>query len=187
MLGHKRLAWRSVTLSPIPPRPYLEPLVGAYRRTPVLQIGAHVYCDTRCIAAYLERTYPEPTLLPASSRGLSLARALGRAARVRGDRAPFMRGALDVARIRELEPASFDQVSAFLATLECALRDSGGPFLAGPSVSLADLSAGHLVWWLDRTPRIAEVLDPQPAVCAWLEREPRRNARSVGGRSGGRE
>ena len=51
ILGFKDLAWRSVEISPVMPRPLLMPLTGGYRRSPVLQVGADVYCDTRRIAA----------------------------------------------------------------------------------------------------------------------------------------
>ena len=46
-LGYKGLSWRSVTIPPVAPKPELTPLTGGYRRTPVLQIGADIYCDTK--------------------------------------------------------------------------------------------------------------------------------------------
>ena len=46
-LGIKRLAWRSVTIPVIMPKPDLMPLTGGYRKTPVMQIGADIYCDTQ--------------------------------------------------------------------------------------------------------------------------------------------
>ncbi len=57
----------------IMPKPDLMPLTGGYRKTPVLQIGADIYCDTRLIARELERRFPSPTLFPGGNRGLSLA------------------------------------------------------------------------------------------------------------------
>ncbi len=39
-LGLKGLAWRSVDVAPLPPRPLLNALTGGYRRIPVLQVGA---------------------------------------------------------------------------------------------------------------------------------------------------
>ena len=48
-LGYKGLAWRGVTIPPVAPKPDLTPLTGGYRRTPVLQIGADVFCDTHLI------------------------------------------------------------------------------------------------------------------------------------------
>ncbi len=49
VLGYKGLAYRSVTIPMVMPKPDLTALTGGYRRTPVLQIGAHIYCDTRLI------------------------------------------------------------------------------------------------------------------------------------------
>ena len=42
----KQLAWRSVHIPMIMPKPKLTALTGGYRKTPVLQIGADIYCDT---------------------------------------------------------------------------------------------------------------------------------------------
>ena len=74
--GLKNLAWSSVRISRIMPRPDLMPLTGGYRRTPVMQIGADIYCDTLCILRELERRFPDPTLLPAGSQGLGWASAM---------------------------------------------------------------------------------------------------------------
>jgi len=74
-LGIKQMTWRSVDIPGMPPRPLLAPLTGGYRRAPVLQIGADIYCDTHAILAALDRLQPAPALLPAGSEGL--ARGLG--------------------------------------------------------------------------------------------------------------
>ena len=55
MLGFLELPWRSVIIPSIMPRPLLMPLSGGYRKTPVLQIGANVYCDTKIISRALAR------------------------------------------------------------------------------------------------------------------------------------
>ena len=60
MLGVKGLSWRSVIQPVIMPKPELVPLTGGYRRIPVLQIGADVYCDTQCIMAEIERRHARP-------------------------------------------------------------------------------------------------------------------------------
>ena len=54
LLGIKGLAWRSVIQPVIMPKPDLIPLTGGYRRIPVMQIGADVYCDTQVILAEIE-------------------------------------------------------------------------------------------------------------------------------------
>ena len=67
ILGAKGLAWRSVTIPWIMPKPDLMPLTGGYRKTPVLQIGADIYCDTALIARVLDDLQPAPTLYPAQA------------------------------------------------------------------------------------------------------------------------
>jgi glutathione S-transferase len=70
VLGLKGLAWRSVEIPRLLPKPNLMPLTGGYRLTPAMQIGADVYCDTKCIIRELERRFPEPTLFPGGAHGL---------------------------------------------------------------------------------------------------------------------
>ena len=70
-LGIKRLAWGAVDEPVIMPKPELVALTGGYRRIPVMQIGADIYCDSQLIVRELERRFPEPTLFPAGDSGLS--------------------------------------------------------------------------------------------------------------------
>src|SRR5436305_13000544 len=63
--GLKGLAWASVELPQIMPKPNLTALTGGYRNTPVLQIGADIYCESQLIMRELERRYPTPTFYPA--------------------------------------------------------------------------------------------------------------------------
>lgn len=71
-LGLKGLAWRSVKVEPVPPRPLLDTLTGGYRRVPVVQMGADISCDTEVIFRALEQVQPTPTLYP-TGEGLSKA------------------------------------------------------------------------------------------------------------------
>jgi glutathione S-transferase len=71
VLGMKGLSWKSVKIPRLPPKPNLMPLTGGYRLTPVMQIGADIYCDTKCIIRELEDRFPEPTLFPGGVTGLS--------------------------------------------------------------------------------------------------------------------
>ena len=73
-LGLMGLAYHSVDIAGLPPRPLLEPLTGGYRRAPVLQIGADIYCDTNIALPALERFFPAPefaSYYPAHSEGLA--------------------------------------------------------------------------------------------------------------------
>jgi glutathione S-transferase len=47
IFGFKGLSWKSVRIPRVMPRPDLTPLTGGYRRTPVMQIGADIFCDTQ--------------------------------------------------------------------------------------------------------------------------------------------
>ncbi len=69
--GFKGLSWYSVTVPSVAPKPDLMPLTGGYRRTPVLQIGADIYCDTRLILRELDRRWPCPTLYPSEGKAVA--------------------------------------------------------------------------------------------------------------------
>lgn len=74
-LGIKQATWQSVDIPGLPPRPLLSPLTGGYRRAPVMQVGADIYCDTHIILTALDRLFPEKPLVNIPSEGL--ARAIG--------------------------------------------------------------------------------------------------------------
>src|SRR5215472_5984710 len=72
-LGLKGLAWGSVEIPVIMPKPHLTALTGGYRKTPVLQIGADIYCDSQLIMRELERRHPTPSFYPpATARPMRL-------------------------------------------------------------------------------------------------------------------
>ena len=73
VLGFKGLAWKSVEIPVVMPKPDLVALTGGYRKTPVLQIGADIYCDTDLIAGVVDDLQPDPPLFPGGTRGLSYA------------------------------------------------------------------------------------------------------------------
>jgi glutathione S-transferase len=158
--GLKGLSWRSVIQPRIAPKPELVALTGGYRRIPVLQIGADVYCDTRRILAELERRFPETTLYPTGTRGQAdiiaawadralFANALGLVFGLNGDRFPpelhadrasFTSGKFDgwdSVKMREQIPALRNQFRIHLAWLSDWLAH-GDAFLLGHAPSLAD-------------------------------------------------
>lgn len=63
MLGYAGLGWQSVTVREMPPRPKLELLTGGYRKIPVAQIGADVFCDTRTIDREIAALGNKPELV----------------------------------------------------------------------------------------------------------------------------
>jgi len=188
--GLKGMAWRSVVIPATLPKPDYEPLTGGYRRTPALQIGAHVYCDTRLILAELERRQPEPTLYP-GGRGLHEAIAswaesrllwpAGRLATGRNadalpaefhaDRAAMLgRPAPTADRVRAAGERALAQLRPQLAWAEeiCA---SARPFLLGERPGVADFGLYIVFWFLRRFPRdVLAELAPSPALEAWMGR-----------------
>lgn len=191
MLGHKAMAWRSVPMPSIMPKPDLLALTGGYRRAPVLQIGADVYCDSALIARVLDAIQPAPPLFPASAPLAPLLaqwadstlfwiavpytlQPAGVAALFAGqppdaiqafaaDRKPFSAG------IRRLSVAEGTlQLRGALAAFDAQLAD-GRPFLFGAQASIADFSVAHCLWFIRRAPPVAVVLDPYAQVGRWLD------------------
>src|ERR1700738_4802314 len=65
IFGFKGLRWSSVIIPNVMPKPDLTALTGGYRKTPVMQIGADIYCDSQLIMRELERRHPTPRFYPA--------------------------------------------------------------------------------------------------------------------------
>ncbi|KAK4513154.1 uncharacterized protein ATC70_012949 [Mucor velutinosus] len=64
ILNYKKVDYMTVQINRLEPRPLRRPLDGGYRKTPILQIGNHIYCDTKSIIPALENQFPEPSLCP---------------------------------------------------------------------------------------------------------------------------
>src|SRR3954471_636665 len=64
IFGLKKLEWRSVIIPVMMPKDDVLALTGGYRKTPILQIGRDVYCDSALIADVLERVQPTPLIFP---------------------------------------------------------------------------------------------------------------------------
>lgn len=165
IFGFKTLAWKSVRIPQIMPKPNLTPLTGGYRRTPVMQIGADVFCDTQIIIREIERRFPSPTLFPPGAAGVPWAlgfwtdRAFFQCAvnLVFGtlgpkvsqafieDRSQMRGGKFDLEKMRAAIPQMRDQMRAHLGWIEAQLGD-GRKWLFG-DFSLADVNAYMNVWY----------------------------------------
>ena len=64
VLALKNITWDSVIIPSHLPKPDYLPLTAGYRRTPALQKGSDIYCDTRLIARFLDDFWPDPPLYP---------------------------------------------------------------------------------------------------------------------------
>jgi glutathione S-transferase len=168
--GIKGLSWRNVEIPRLPPKPLLTTLSGGYRRTPVMQIGADIYCDSQCILHELERRHPSPSYLPTAEAGLML--CLGRwtdgalfdlAVKIvlgsAGDKLPqdFAedRGRLylgenwaeGLRRANAQLPHLIAQLRAPLTWLNSQLGD-GRSFLLGSDPSAIDAQIYHIIWFV---------------------------------------
>ncbi len=191
-LGFKGLAYRSVDIPSLPPRPLLAPLTGGYRRAPVLQVGADIYCDTNLILPALDRLHPVRT-----SGGTDLARGLatglafawerqiwiptiGVLVHYIGEHIPpeFIKdrkeGYLGIDISKAAMAPQFDAhvqfVRAQYAWLKAALAD-GRRFLFGAAPSVADFACWQTTLLLRKNcpPDVDTLLGLQP-LTAWYER-----------------
>ena len=188
MLGYKGLAWRSVKVTVVMPKPDVVALTGGYRRTPFVQMGADVYCDTALIARLLEARAPTPKLFPPH---LPLAPLLaqwadatmfwtvvpytlqpaGAAHRFAGAPPEVLkayaadRAAMTAGMTRQTAADATVNLRAQLAMLDTQLV-GGGPFLFG-DVSIADFAVAHCVWFVASGGPVAEILAPYAALKTW--------------------
>jgi len=190
--GLKGLAWRAVEQPSIMPKPELVPLTGGYRKIPVMQIGADVYCDSQCIVRELERRHPTPTVHPGGNEATSWAfnfwadRVLFTAtvgvifgqmadqvpAEFIEDRSKLIGTGqrFDPNQMKAAVPLLKESVRAQLAWLDAQLAD-GRAFLAGAAPGLADFATYHPIWFLrSYYPPAGEVLAKHPRVAAWSDR-----------------
>lgn len=191
LLGYLGLSWHSVEIPSIMPRPFLMPLSGGYRRTPVLQMDANVYCDTRIIARGLARRADNRELFAhgftaqrvadwADSHlfqvGVALnfapeavAAVMGRlppqeAEAFRKDRAELTGGA----PITVLSPAAAGAyLRDHLRELDRAVTEG---YLFGNAPSIADFSVYHCLWFIQNHPVNRRHLEGYDKVAGWMER-----------------
>ncbi len=186
-LGIKGLDWRSVIIPRVPPKPKLMPLTGGFRLTPVMQIGADIYCDSVCIIAELENRFPVPTLFPDGDK--DAAWAIGR--RTDGeifrdviaivfsdgvenmpegffkDRAQlYFDGDATIESIRAQLDDKLTRARAHFSWIDAAL--DGQAFLGGDSPGAADAFAYYVTWFLrGRYSGGPAFLDAYPNLLRW--------------------
>ena len=193
VLGFKNLSWKSVIIPMYMPKPDVVALTGGYRRTPFLQIGADIYCDTALICDVLEHLQPKPTLYPEAIKGVTRIVAqwadslvfpvamaynfqpAGAAHVLKGwaeqdikdfvqDRTQMRGGA---ARMPAADATGM--YKSYLRRLSHMLENHS--FLLGDAPSLADFSAYHPTWYtLRQVPVLESILDATPNVRDWLLR-----------------
>ncbi|TVP53297.1 MAG: glutathione S-transferase family protein [Halomonadaceae bacterium] len=171
MLGYSGLSWQSVSVRELPPRPELAEMVGGYRKIPVAQIGADLFCDTRIIATEIARLSGKPELalenndeavqafvrvvdlevflacLVSASGSKMLGKLIKSTSLLEAMR--FLKDRINMgrnARVKALGPKQAkERVQEHLVSLEQMLKQD---FLFGDSPNNADFAAFHSLWFV---------------------------------------
>jgi glutathione S-transferase len=157
------------------PKPDLMPLTGGYRKTPLMQVGADLYCDTQLIMLELERRLPSPPFLlkgregearaittwidrnmfaPAVGLVMSQIDVAGKfGAGFARDRSDFSGRNFDPERLRAVLPVVRDQAYGQLSLAEAMLAD-GRRFVLGAEPSMPDCALYNPVWFNRRAAHV---------------------------------
>jgi glutathione S-transferase len=192
ILGFKGLHWASVLIPNMMPKPDVTALTGGYRKTPVLQIGADIYCDTALIVDVIEERAPRPTLYPGGTAGASRILAQWADSTLFWTAIPYTMQPAGLAHLFEGTPpeaikafgddrAIFraniprirpgDAIGAFALYLDRLEQTLGAQnFFFGSVPTLADFSIFHCLWFVVRGGPVAKIFDSYPALQSWRER-----------------
>jgi glutathione S-transferase len=187
VIGVKGLAWRSVIQPVIMPKPDLTPLTGGYRRIPVMQIGADIYCDSQVIMAEIERRAPSPKVVHGADWAVNLWAdrlmfqptvavifgAIGHRvpeAFIK-DREELSGRPFDVVGMKAAALPMRAQFHAMAAWIDQQLAN-GDDWLSGPVVGLSDIAAYMNFWFLESALRgeVAKLTQGLPHLAPWRAR-----------------
>lgn len=192
MLGYADLSWQSVIVKEMPPRPMLSALAGGYRKVPVAQNGAHVFCDSRAIADEIARLSNKPELslanqpqavidfvrttdlevflacVIAASDGRMLRKLIRDTSLLNALR--FLKDRITMgtkSRVKAVRgPQAKAKVLAHIETMESMLE---ADFLFGDTPCIADFSAYHGLWFVCDLAGKPWLRD-YPKVAGWMAR-----------------
>jgi glutathione S-transferase len=176
------------------PKPDVVALTGGYRRTPFLQVGADIYCDTALMCRVIDRMAPTPPLYPAAAGGVQNILAHWADTTLFWTAIPYTmqpagvahmfagappemlkafgadRAAMMPASFRRPTPTdAFAQLQSHFGWLEQQLAD-GRRFLCGEAACIADFSVAQSLWYIRRVPSLATILGPFTRLTSWYER-----------------
>ena len=188
MMGLKGLAWQSVEMPMIAPKPDVEQLTGGYRGTPVLQIGADVFIDNWMVARAIDQSAPDGP--PINARGPLVDAALY----AWGERLfiPLLHSALatyksrwdadfladrkqvfpdvDFDTLEMGDPDRRSQLRAYLGAVQAQLEVSGS-YLGGVQADSWDIHVWGMVWMIySALPDLVPIVEAFPALVAWYQR-----------------
>ena len=183
----KRLDYREVDQPAWMPKPHLTPMTGGYRRIPVLQIGADLYCDSALIARRIDALHPEPSIHPDGNIAAAEAMAMW------ADKTLFfstvalvftamaevipkelfddrrkMSPQLSIEVLKAAVPGSRGALSSACAMLDATLSRSA--FVLGDAFSVADAAVFHTLWFVRSDPGSGRIIFAQPKLAEWFGR-----------------
>lgn len=188
MMGLKGVAWRSVEMPLIAPKPDVEALTGGYRGTPVLQIGADVFVDNWMIAQALDwhvheghalnrrgelghaalYAWSERFFAPLLHSALATYQAQWDAAFLADRKQVFPEVNFDA--LSEDDPERRSQVRAFLGTLARHLA-RGSDFVGGEHPDSWDVHAWGMLWMIHSAlPDLMPIVEQFASVVSWYQR-----------------
>jgi len=194
LLGYKNLSYSAVDIPVIMPKPDFIPLTGGYRKTPAMQIGADVYCDSALMCRVIDALAPQQTIYPSELEATLAASAHwidtfffkvcvaklfqpkvlanhplfsdpAAAAAFSADRAELNRGSV-------AEPIDTAQAEAYwsmhMQQLEQQLQSRD--FLMGDTATIVDFSTYHCLWFGYTNKILRDDFAPYEHVVKWYQR-----------------
>jgi glutathione S-transferase len=194
LLGFKRQSYSAVTIPIIMPKPDLMALTGGYRKTPVMQIGADIYCDTAIICRVIDRLVPEDSIYPTEMSAIATAvshwtdtfffrvcvavafqpKALVNsplfsdpeaASAFMADRAQLNEGSTQLTMDAAVAVPYFH---SHLVRMDNQLQEGG--FLLGDKPSIVDFSTYHCCWFVRGNEALRDLFSNYPNVSSWMDR-----------------
>lgn len=194
LLGYKEQSYQTVEIPVIMPKPDLMALTGGYRKTPVLQRGADIYCDSSMICRFLDDIFPDNPIYPQDQIAaltaavhwtdtflfkVSVAVAFQPRAMAANDlfsdpavaeaftkdRAELTKGSTELGMDLSVAQPHWWQ---HMKLLEAQLSKTA--FLGGESPTILDFSTYHCCWFVYKNDVLQGDLGAFPALAEWMQR-----------------
>ena len=194
LLGYKQQDYHMVEIPVIMPKPDLMALTGGYRKTPVLQIGADIFCDTAAICRVIDHLFPDNSIYPESEDALLTAAAhwtdtflfklavavafqpkavanselfsdQEAAAAFMADRAALSEGSNELSVDLRIAQSHW---SLYMRRLDNQLK--AAHFIGGDQPNIVDFSTYHCCWFVYNNDSLKSELDQFQALAEWMVR-----------------
>ena len=194
LLGYKQQDYHMVEIPVIMPKPDLMALTGGYRKTPVLQIGADIFCDTAAICRIIDHLFSDNSIYPESEDALLTAAAhwtdtflfklavavafqpkavanselfsdQEAAAAFMADRAALSEGSNELSVDLRIAQSHW---SLYMRRLDNQLK--AAHFIGGDQPNIVDFSTYHCCWFVYNNDSLKSELDQFKALAEWMVR-----------------